>query len=646
MRRLPNNAPAMLQSFSDRIRNSRWLGYLIVGLISIPFALWGIQSYVGGGTTDAAAEVNGERIPVYQVQRMASQQRQQLRQRLGGQLPEGFSERLFREQALNQLIERELLRQAATEGGFRVTDDTLRRNIREQEMFRRDGRFDPELYRRILSQAGLSVQQYEADVRAGYRIEQLRRGLVDSGFVLPGEARERARLMNEERDLLMLVHPRSAAASAVEVSEEELRSYYERNQSDFRIPPQVRAAYIELDMATLQSQVEVSEDELREHYRANRERYVAPEERVAAHILLEVGSDAGSNAEEEALQQARELRSRLQKGADFAELARQYSDDPGSAEQGGRLGPITRGSMVEAFEKALFAMEEEGAVSEPVRTPYGYHLIRLVEVREGEGRSFEQARDEIEREIRRRRAERLFYDRVELLRNTAYEQPGSLEPAAEATGLEIRRTDWFSRDRGDGIASSEAVRAAAFSAEVREERLNSDLVELGERRVVVLRVAEERPARPKPFEDVRAEVEQRLRADRTRQLLDQWAESITGRLDEGAEPASLADGPVELKKTGWVSRGSQELDPATREAAFALPAPGGEKITYTAASLQNGDRAVVIVRDSRLPEVESRAIAQARQQQLQAMVSAEIGTYLAALREDADIIRNEDALNR
>lgn len=636
----------MLQSFSDRIRKSRWLGYLIVGLISIPFALWGIQSYVGGGSTDAAAEVNGERIPVYQVQRMASQQRQQLRQRLGGQLPEGFSEQLFREQALNQLIERELLRQAAAEAGFRVTDDTLRRNIREQEMFRRDGRFDPELYRRILSQAGLSTQQYEADVRAGYRIEQLRRGIVNGGFVLPGEARENARLMHEERDLLMLVHPRSAAESSVELTEDDLRSYYEQNQSDFRIPPQVRAAYIELDMKILQSQIDVSEQELREHYQANQDRYAGREERVAAHILLEVDTDAGPNAEEEALEEARALRDRLKEGADFAELARQYSDDAGSAEQGGRLGPITRGSMVEAFEKALFGLEREGAISEPVRTPYGYHLIRLIDVRKGESHSFEQVRDEIERDIRRRRAERLFYDRVELLRNTAYEQPGSLEPAAEATGLEIRQTDWFSRGRGEGIAANEAVRAAAFSAEVREERLNSDLVELGERRVVVLRVAEERPARPKPFEDVRAEVEKRLRNERTARLLDQWTETTLNRLDGGAEPAELAAGPVTLEEPGWVGRGSQQLDPAVRQAAFGLPAPGDDARTYAPATLQEGDRAVVIVRGSRLPAVEAGAVAEVRRQRLQAVISAEIGAYLAALREDADIIRNEDALNR
>ncbi|MDX1609937.1 MAG: SurA N-terminal domain-containing protein, partial [Halofilum sp. (in: g-proteobacteria)] len=370
----------MLQSFSDRIKNSRWLGYVIVGVISVPFALWGIQSYVGGGGTNEAAEVNGEPIPVFQVQRIASQQRQRLRQQLGGSLPAGLDERLFMERALEQLIERELLRQAVADAGFRVTDETLRRNIRQQPMFRRDGQFDAELYRRLLSQAGLSPQQYEADVRAGYRIEQLRRGITDSGFVTADEARRMARLQRQERDLAVLVHPRTAAGAAVSLDEEALRAYYEQNSDAFQRPAQVRAAYLELDMAALRAQVEIDEETLRAEYRANQDRYGGQEERRAAHILIEADAQSGSEPAQEALQTARELRERLAEGADFETLAREHSDDPGSAGQGGDLGYVSRGSMVDAFEQALFSLEEEGAVSDPVRSPYGYHLIKLLDV--------------------------------------------------------------------------------------------------------------------------------------------------------------------------------------------------------------------------------------------------------------------------
>jgi len=636
----------MLQSFSDRIRNSRWLGYLIVGVISIPFALWGIQSYVGGPSASVAAEVNGTEIPVQQIQRMAAQQRQQLRQRFGGELPEGLSDRMFLRQALSEAINREVLRQAAVDAGFRVTDEALRRNIQQQEIFQREGRFDPELYRGLLSQSGLTPSQYEADVRQGHAIQQLQRGLAASGFVLDSEARMVASLMHEERRLSLLVHPRAAVAEKIEPTEAEVRAYYERNTERFQRPAQVRADYIELSMTELTSQVEVTEEEIRAEYRSDASRYRGQEERRAAHILIEVDGSGGQEAESRALERARQLHERLQNGASFEKLAREHSDDAGSAKQGGDLGYVARGMMVEAFENALFSLEEEGNVSRPVRSPYGYHLIKLVDVRKGDSRSFEEVRDEIAENLRRRRAERLFYDRVEALRNSAYEQPGSLGPAADASGLPVRTTEWFSRRSGTGIASESAVREAAFSEEVRVEGLNSDLVELGARRVVVLRVNEERPAEARPFEEVEARAREELKAQRVSQALQHWAETVRARLDEGTDPASLATGPVSLRQPGWVGRSEQTeaVEPVVQERAFSLPAPPDGERVHAGIELASGDRAVVVVEASRLPEIDAETMDSAGRQHLQRRISAEIQAYLAALRNAADISRNEEAL--
>lgn len=635
----------MLQSFSDRIRNSRWLGYLIVGLISIPFALWGIQSYVGGPSPNVAAEVNGEIIPVQQIQRMAAQQRQQLRERFGGSLPEGLGDRIFLQRALSEAINREVLRQATSEAGFRVTDEILRQNIQQQEMFRRNGEFDPELYRGLLSQSGLTPQQYEADVRAGYAIQQLQRGVAASAFVLDGEARGAARMMHEERRLSVLVHPRATAAARIELDEEAVRAYYEDNKGRFQRPPQLQVDYLDLNMQDLTAQIEVTEEDLRAAYRGNESRYKGREERQAAHILLEVDTSAGEDAEDRTLEKARQLREHLQQGANFAELAREHSDDPGSAEQGGDLGYVTRGSMVEAFEQALFSLEEEGSVSEPVRSPYGYHLVKLLDIRKGETRSFSEARDEIATDLRRRRAERLFYDRVEVLRNNTYEQPGSLQPAADAAGIPIRTSEWFSRQSGEGIASNAAVRQAAFSPEVRGEGLNSDLVELGPRRVVALRVSDERPAEARPFEEVRDQARDKLREQRIAQALQRWVEETRNRLDQGADPASLAQEPVSLREPGWVSRGQQDsaVDPTVQEQAFSLPAPGTGPV-HGATELPSGDRAVVIVEDSRLPEVDREAVNNIARQSRQQRSAGEVQAYLAALREAAQITRREEAL--
>lgn len=637
----------MLQAFNDRIRNSRWLGYAIVAAISIPFALWGIQAYVGGPDASVAADVNGVEITASAVDQRVSQQRQALRERFGGELPAAFSDSLLRRQALEGLITRELLRQAANDAYFRVDDARLARRIQQQPYFLSDGRFDRELYQRTLAQAGLSPSQYEAEMREEYVLEQLRRGVGETGFALEDESRRLARLLGQERRVELLRRERAAVEAGIEVDTEDLRSYYREHQDAFRTPARVRVAYIELDLEALGRQLDVTEEEVRAQYRADQERYRRQAAREAAHILIEVPGDAPEEAVQEARAKAEQLHERIAAGADFAALAREHSDDAGSAAQGGELGYLTRGTMDEAFDQALFALDEPGAVSEPVRTDYGFHLIQLLDVRASEPQSFAEARDEIEQDLRTRRAERLFYDRVEVLRNTTYENPGTLEPAADATGLEIRRSDWFSREDGAGIAATEAVRQTAFSEEVLEERRNSDLIELGQRRVAVMRVLEHRPPEQRPFEDVRDTVEQRVRAQRVAERLRTWSEEVVAGLRDGGDPSAFAGDGSELRDLGWITEADGEVPEPVRTAAFELPPPGADGgMTYRAVDLGDGDRGVVIVSGSRLPEVGEEEVRTAHQRLQGAIADGELGAWVSALQEQADIERNERVLER
>lgn len=635
----------MLQAFNDRIRNSPWLGYAIVTAISIPFALWGIQAYVSGPDASVAAEVNGSEITAAALDQRVSQQRRTLRERLG-ELPPGFSDSLLRQQALESLITRELLRQAAADANLRVDDARLARRIQQQSMFQSDGRFDRQRYERTLAQAGLSPTQYEARIRQQYRVEQLRDGIGETGFALADESRRIARLQAQERRVSLIRRTRAAVEAQVEVDEEALRSYYREHEDAFRTPARVRVAYLELDLEALAEQIEVSEEEVRSEFRANEERYRGQEARAAAHILIEVPGDAAEEAVREARAEAERLRERITGGAGFASLAREHSDDTGSASQGGELGYIARGTMGEAFEQALFSLEEPGAVSEPVRTDYGFHLVKLLDVREAQGRSFAEARAEIERELRTRRAERLFYDRVEVLRNTTYENPGTLEPAADTTGLEIRRSDWFTRAEGEGIASAEAVREAAFSEEVLGERRNSDLIELGQRRVAVVRVTEHRPPEARPFEEVRDTVVERVRAQRVDERLRAWSEEVVAGLRDGRDPAAFTDDGSELRELGWITEADGDVAGPVRRAAFELPPPRDGGAGYRAVALGEGDRGVVIVSGFRLPEVGEEQVRTARQRLQEALTSGELQAWVAALREQADIERNQRVLER
>jgi len=639
----------MLQSFSDRIRTSRWLGYAIVIAISIPFALWGIQAYMGGGDPGVAARVNGKPIKNFEVERGVSQQRRALAQRFGGDLPDAFSDQMLRQRVLDNLITREVLRQAADDAGMRIRDQRVAAQIRRQQYFQSDGAFDPELYRKTLSQAGLSPQQYEAQVREGVRLEQLRSGIADTAFVLPGEAREAARLQGEERRVAVLERGRAAVASSVSVDDDAVQAYYDKHKDAFQTPRRVRVAYLDLDIDALRKQVDVSEDELRAEYRANRDQYRQQEERKAAHILIRIPDDAQGDAEQAALAKAQRIRQRLKDGGDFGALAREYSDDSGSAEQGGELGYVGRGDMVEPFEKALFGLDKVGAVSDPVRTSYGYHLIKLEDIRAPKPKPFDEVRDELRRKLATQRAERLFYDRVEVLSNTAYENPGSLQPAAKASGLEIERTDWFSRNKGTGIADNAAVRKAAFSSEVLQERRNSDVVELDDRHVVILRVVDEQPPSVRPLDEVRDAVRERLESQRVSERLKEWSKNMTSRLDEGAAPGDLAGEGTQFRDLGWIGRDAgnesdEKVDPVVRRVAFELPIPGqDEGSTYSTATLADGGMAVVLVRTTRLPDPDEEAVSAMRQQRRNGISGNELQAWIAALRDVAEIERTDSA---
>ena len=630
----------MLQSFKDRIRGSRWLGYTIVGIISVPFALWGIQAYMGGGGQTAAATVNGEEIPSRQVERLIARQRQALNERFDGNLPDVFSDRMLRERVLDQLISRELLEQVAAGANLQLGEQALAERIRGQSMFQRDGSFDRDLYRRILGQSGLNPGQYEARVRDDARVEQLRRAILASSFVLGSEARRLARLSGQERDVVSLRYSRDAAREAVEIEDDAVAAYYEANRERFQTPQQVRLAWVELDIEWLKEQIEVSEEDLRSEYESAGQRYREAAERETAHILIEVPDDASDAVEQEALEQIRSLRERLEQGADFAELAAKHSDDSGSARLGGDLGYIKRGMMAEPFEQALFSLSGEGDVSEPVRTTYGYHLIKLLDVRERQQKPFAEVKDEILDDLRTRRAENRFYERADVLQNTAYENPDSLEVVADATGLSVQRSEWTSPDTGTGIGSNEAVREAAFSDRVLEQRRNSEVIELGQRRVAVIRVIDHREPRPEPLEDVRAEVRERIESERIEARLREWSESVVGRLKSGERLEQIAGeyDTAELVKHGWISRGSDGVGRNLVETAFGLSL-SGDGGAYADLDLRDGNRAVLAVRDIRYPEVPDAALARTREQRTRIQSEAEFRAWMEALRSEADIGR-------
>lgn len=633
-----------------RERTQGWIAYVVVGLIVIVMALFGLYSYFEGPPPNEIAVVNGEEISLQQLDNVYRQQRQQLEQMFGGELdPRMFEERMLRRRALDQLIDETLLRQFVQAENFRVNNVALAAQIRAQEIFHEDGRFSPELYRVLLRNNGLTPQAYEASMRVQHALGQLQQGLGGSAFVTDWEASRLLALQNQERELSYLRIPAAAFEDEVSVSDEDIAQYYEANPEAFMRPEQVRLEYVMLDPDSIVSQLEVSEDELRTRYEALKDsRYTEDGQRRLRHILLSLPEDANQTQVEEARRQLQQWREQIAAGeVSFEALAEAESDDPGSATQGGDLGWVTPGIMVEPFEDAAFALEE-GELSEPVRTDFGLHLIQAVEIEPAQVQSFEDVREELRREVAAERVQQEIIARANRLANLSYEEPDTLQPAADALGLEVQQTDWIPRQGGEeGLAAEPQVVEAAYARDVLESGYNSELIELDDGRRLVVRLAEHQQAEREPLEEVADEVRSRLLAERTQQMAQAQAEEINERLAEGQSLQTLVKEPFVLEQPGYVQRGTEGVPVAVLQRAFELPKPSSETgSSHDVVSLPGGDVFVLQVSDVRQGESED---AEAERDQIlsglaQMQGMADIESAVELLRTEADIEIYEDRL--
>jgi len=634
----------MLLDLREKVRNSKPLKYGLITLISIPFVLVGIGSYFSGGTAAPIAEVNGEPIDQYQWDRAYQQQRQQLAQMFGGQLPEAFAnEGLLRDQALQQLITQQVLESEVIEQKFAVGDEALGRAIRKLPDFQIDGRFDSDAYQQALRSSGMSTPMFEQGYRDSTALDQFRTGISDTSFTLPQEADRLAALGRQTRTIEAVKFDFAAAKDGIDVPDEEVTAFFDANKDNYKFPQRVKIQYIELNSVDVASEIEISDDEAQTYYDENRARYIQAEQREASHILLETG-DA---SEEEQVTKLTEVKARIDGGESFADLASEFSEDVGSADAGGSLGIITPGAMVPAFEETVFALEAEGAVSEPVVTDFGVHLIRLDSIKPEEGEPFEDVKDEIIETLQQDEADREFFDLRDQLEELSFDNPGSLDPAADATGLEIQTSDWLDSDTDSGpVLSSPGIMSAAFSPDVLDDENNSELIDIENRHVVVLRVLEHEEPRPKSLDDVREEVVNSIKAEKATEMLSTLTMGVTEKLASGSTATEAAEGDelAEVFEQELIDRQSTVFDQNVISGIFSLPKPGDEVVTDT-ATLANGDLLVL-----RLDAVEVPEVVVASEDQPDTMVagvveaganpslgSTEFEALLESLRSTADV---------
>ena len=629
----------MLEKIREGLKG--WMAWAFIAVIGVPLVL----TFVGGDTTlgggGNAATVNGEDIPLVEFQRVLQDRMVARQQETRSALSPEVEEQLKRE-TLDGLVLNRAVIQFVRDAGFRVSAQRVADHIRTLPNFQVGGRFSKPAYDAALAANAVPAALFESEQRSLLEVNQLQDGIAGSSFFTPGEFRRIIALDQQRRDLDYVLLDPKVLGAGITPTEAEIQAWYATNAAEFQTAETVDLDYLEISLADTARDYVPDEAALRKAYDEDPTRFRSAEERQARHILISAGNGR-TDAEARAL--ADEIAKKLADGADFAALATQYSSDPGSAARGGDLGFAGRGVYVEAFEQALFALQP-GQTSAPVKTEFGYHIIRLEAVKASEGQSFDEVRDQLAESLREQKAQDAFYALAERLDDLALENPGSLEPAAKELGLQIRRYPGYTRAGGGPFGDNADLGSAVFSDAVLEGGENTPLIELDSGRVVVARVAQHKLPAARPLAEVRDQIAERLRIQGAASEARKQGEAILKRQQAGEDLAAVAASMgLSLLKTGPVFRRSPVLPPDLLAAVFRTPAPAGDKPVVRGVALADGGYAVFRL-NSVIPGQPDQIPQEQRdaQQRIlgQRTAQAELSAFAAELRGTAKVVVAKD----
>lgn len=619
----------MLQTIHDKAKG--WIAYAIVGLITIPFALFGINQYFEGGGKMAAATVNGEEIQVQQVQNALLEMKQQF----GGQLPAGLSEDALKTAALDSVINQTLLRQKIQADGYRASNQEVAQTIAEIPAFQKDGKFDKATYENFLKVQRRDPGEFEIRVRDDLSQQQLRNAVMDTAFVPKTEAENYQALRNQQREVEVFTLKAADFKTQLKITNEEIAKYYDAHKASYMTDEKLKVAYVDLKRDDLAAKVKVDEGILKQWFNDNADHYVQPEERTASHILVAVDDPA---KDAEAKKKIDELYANLQaKKQTFEEIAKANSDDKLTAEKGGLIGAVVAGDWGPEFEKAVNALKV-GETSAPVKTEAGYEIIKVSEIKPAVKQTFEQARTAVEEDYRRDQADKEFTDKADQIQKLAYENEGDLAPVAKAIGLTVQQSDWFTRAQGQGIATDEKVRTAAFSDDVKAGK-NSDLLELADGHAVIIRMINQETPAQKPLESVREDILTVLGDEGSRKLAASKGDELFKKISTAQSWTALKDSGVgaeeNVQKAGFIGRMDNKLAVDVVQKAFTMNQPAAGKMTWDKVTLPAGDVAIIALKAVKAGDTKIEAGQDAIYGQSAGM--RELSAVFQALRESAEI---------
>ena len=630
----------MLQRIRDSLQGQRWLAYLVLGALAVVFAAWGAYGIVNlnFGGSNYAAEANGSKISLEDARNAWLRQQSMWQQRLGGsELPAQLRTQL-QDQVLESLIRRAILTERSHDLGYRVSHEALKDAVQNEPAFQVDGKYDPQAAKAALAQAGISLDTYEHQLRTDLQQLQLEGGIRVSDFLTPAELARLSDLEDQQREVRYLVLPADRFHSPATVDDAAVQAYYKAHLAEYMNPESARLQYAELRLEALAAQQEVSDADLHAAYEKDKSRLEVPEKRHARHILITGKDDAT------ALALAQQVLAQVKSGKDFGELAKQYSQDPGSAQNGGDLGWAERGSFVKPFADALFGMQV-GEIAGPVKTQYGYHVIRLDEVQAGKGKSFDEARPELEAQVRRARATDRFGEIQEQLQAKLAEPGADLGALAQQYNLQQGEVKEFVKGAGGvPFGAAPQLQELLFG----EPPLGTDKlagpVLLGDDRLVIFKVLEHRASAPKPFAEVRESIVAAITKEQGTQAALSAAQRARDELLKGGSFEAVA---TELKASPdpahFIGRNDPSVPAQIREAAFAVPRPAG-KPEFRALTLNDGGAALIAVSAVRTAAAhDNEAQTNRAQQESERLGTGATLAYVDEVRRTASVRKNPKA---
>jgi peptidyl-prolyl cis-trans isomerase D len=628
----------MLLRIRDGLQRQKWLGWTILGLIGATFVFWGGSSSLDftGMTNAEAAEVDGEVIPATEASKAWSDTQARWAQQFGTEIPDDQRIRI-QEGILDNLVLSKLLDMRLDEQKFAVSESKVLAEIQQVPAFQNEGKFDAVLARDLLRRNGISEAEFERSIRSDILKDQLQQGIGNSNFLTPAEARRFGNLENEEREVQYVQLAAENFVGAAPIDEAAIKAFYDKNGDRFMTTESVALEFAELRLEQLAAQVAPSEADLRKIYEDNRANYVLEERRRTRHIVIPVSGDDDAAA----LKKAEGVLAEARSGKDFAALAKQYSSDI-SAKDGGEIGFVEKKDFAGPIGDTLFAMKV-GDVAGPVKSQFGYHILKLEEIQAAEGKSFEAVRPEIDSQYRIDRANELFGDRQEAIAERLEKGDSDLEKLAQSFGLVRGTVPVFLRGGGgEPLGSSPDLQQVVFGDATLKQGKIGGPVFLGDDRFVVVKVAKHSESAVKPLDAVREEIVALLRQERGQAGAKAAAEAAIAKLTAGETLETVAGTlNTQAEPPRFVSRADPSIPAALRTAIFDAPRPDAKPVIQTTA-LDNGSTALFVVTRTRTADTSANPmLAQQQAQKMRERIAAgDIAAYISEAKRNAKISKN------